>query len=203
MSTTEIRAGEAVTTTATVDTKFEVLVLPVTDVDRATDFYTSLGWRQDDAPPGSGVVEFTPTGAGTSVHFGAHLTTAAPGSAKRSSSSPTSPLPTTNWSPRASPSATSSTTPPTARPRSRPRPRQLQLVRHFRRPRRQHLGPPGSHHPPPRPHHHRSNNIQFSPRPDECASSRRNRSRRAREAHRYRGSELARLVRRLHDRRTG
>ncbi|RZL83452.1 MAG: glyoxalase [Rhodococcus sp. (in: high G+C Gram-positive bacteria)] len=82
MSTTEIRTNEAVTTTATVDTKLEVLVLPVTDVDRATDFYTSLGWRQDDTPPGSGVVQFTPPGAGTSVHFGAHLTTAAPGSAK-------------------------------------------------------------------------------------------------------------------------
>ena len=50
--------------------------------DRATEFYTRLGWRQDVTPPGSGVVQFTPPGAAASIHFGADLTTAAPGSAK-------------------------------------------------------------------------------------------------------------------------
>ncbi|MFC0448570.1 VOC family protein [Rhodococcus jostii] len=83
MTMTETRTTTA-TTTATVtnvDMKLEVLVLPVSDMDRATDFYTQLGWRHDFTPPGSGVVQFTPTGADTSIHFGTDLTTAAPGSA--------------------------------------------------------------------------------------------------------------------------
>ncbi|MFD6062093.1 VOC family protein [Rhodococcus wratislaviensis] len=84
MSTTETRHSAATTTpnVATVDLKLEVLVLPVSDVDRATEFYTRLGWRQDVTPPGSGIVQFTPPGAATSIHFGRGLTTAAPGSTK-------------------------------------------------------------------------------------------------------------------------
>ncbi|MFC9839390.1 VOC family protein [Rhodococcus sp. NPDC127530] len=83
MSMTETRTTEATTTATvtTVDMKLEVLVLPVSDMDRATEFYTKLGWRHDFTPPGSGVVQFTPTGADTSIHFGTGLTTAAPGSA--------------------------------------------------------------------------------------------------------------------------
>jgi catechol 2,3-dioxygenase-like lactoylglutathione lyase family enzyme len=65
-----------------VDMKLEVVVIPVSDVDRATEFYRSLGWRQDATPPGSGVVQFTPPASWCSVHFGTNLTTAAPGSAK-------------------------------------------------------------------------------------------------------------------------
>ncbi|MFC0448877.1 VOC family protein [Rhodococcus jostii] len=83
MSTTETHTAKT-TTTATVtnvDMKLEVLVLPVSDVDRATDFYAHLGWRQDATPPSSGVVQFTPPRSATSIHFGTHLTTAAPGSA--------------------------------------------------------------------------------------------------------------------------
>ena len=38
-----------------VDMKLEVIVIPVSDVDRAEKFYTRLGWRQDVTPPGSGV----------------------------------------------------------------------------------------------------------------------------------------------------
>jgi catechol 2,3-dioxygenase-like lactoylglutathione lyase family enzyme len=64
------------------DTKLEVVVLPVSDVERATKFYKGLGWRQDVTPPGSGVVQLTPPGSGCSVHFGTNLTTAAPGSSK-------------------------------------------------------------------------------------------------------------------------
>jgi catechol 2,3-dioxygenase-like lactoylglutathione lyase family enzyme len=66
-----------------VDMKLEVVVIPVSDVDRATDFYTNLGWRQDATPPGSGVVQFTPPGSWCSIQFGTNLTSAAPGSVQR------------------------------------------------------------------------------------------------------------------------
>ncbi|WP_016881132.1 MULTISPECIES: VOC family protein [unclassified Rhodococcus (in: high G+C Gram-positive bacteria)] len=83
MSTNEVQTNDSTRThVASVDMKLEVVVIPVTDVDRATEFYTRLGWRQDVTPPGSGVVQFTPPGADASIHFGADLTTAAPGSAK-------------------------------------------------------------------------------------------------------------------------
>jgi catechol 2,3-dioxygenase-like lactoylglutathione lyase family enzyme len=68
--------------TGKVDMKLEVVVIPVSDVDRATKFYASLGWRQDVTPPGSGVVQFTPPGSGCSVQWGTGWTTAAPGSAQ-------------------------------------------------------------------------------------------------------------------------
>ena len=68
--------------TPTVDMKLEVVVIPVSDAERATKFYASLGWRQDVTPPGSGVVQFTPPGSGCSVQWGAGRTTAAPGSAQ-------------------------------------------------------------------------------------------------------------------------
>src|SRR5205809_7168646 len=68
-----------------VDMKLEVVVIPVSDVDRAKEFYERLGWRLDDdvAPlDGLRIVQFTPPGSGTSVTFGIGLTTAAPGSAE-------------------------------------------------------------------------------------------------------------------------
>jgi catechol 2,3-dioxygenase-like lactoylglutathione lyase family enzyme len=68
---------------AAVDMKLEVVVIPVSDVERATKFYTQLGWRQDVTPPGSGVVQFTPHGSACSVQFGNRLTTAVPGSVQR------------------------------------------------------------------------------------------------------------------------
>src|SRR5436190_12865199 len=67
-----------------VDMKLEVVVIPVSDVDRAKQFYERLGWRLDDdvAPlDGLRIVQFTPPGSGTSVDFGKGLTAAAPGSA--------------------------------------------------------------------------------------------------------------------------
>ena len=67
---------------ADLDQKLEVVVIPVSDVDRATAFYKSLGWRQDVTPPGSGVVQLTPHGSDCCIQFGAKLTSAAPGSAK-------------------------------------------------------------------------------------------------------------------------
>jgi len=68
-----------------VDMKLEVVVIPVTDVDRAKDFYAGLGWRLDaDFPFDNGfrVVQFTPPGSGCSVQFGTKMTSAGPGSAQ-------------------------------------------------------------------------------------------------------------------------
>lgn len=68
-----------------VDMKFEVVVIPVADVDRSKEFYTKLGWRLDaDLPFDNGfrVVQFTPPGSGCSVQFGAKITSARPGSAQ-------------------------------------------------------------------------------------------------------------------------
>jgi catechol 2,3-dioxygenase-like lactoylglutathione lyase family enzyme len=68
-----------------VDAKLEVVVLPVSDVDRAKEFYGSLGWRLDaDVATGEGsrLIQFTPPGSGCSVQFGTNLTSATPGSAQ-------------------------------------------------------------------------------------------------------------------------
>ena len=84
MSTAEVRKGATSDrSVGRVDMKIEVVVIPVSDVDRATEFYAKLGWRQDVTPPGSGVVQFTPPGSWCSVQFGTNLTSAAPGSAQR------------------------------------------------------------------------------------------------------------------------
>ena len=67
-----------------VDLKLEVVVVPVSDVDRAKRFYGELGWRLDaDFVNGDWrVVQFTPPGSPCSIHFGKGVTTAAPGSLK-------------------------------------------------------------------------------------------------------------------------
>jgi len=76
MSTTKGRSN---------DMKFEIVVIPVSDVDRAKEFYARLGWRLD-AEFASGddfrVIQFTPPGSGCSVIFGKNVTAAAPGSAQ-------------------------------------------------------------------------------------------------------------------------
>jgi catechol 2,3-dioxygenase-like lactoylglutathione lyase family enzyme len=60
--------------------KLEVLVIAVSDIERAKEFYSRLGWRLDVTPPS--VVQFTPPGSWCSVQFGTNLTSAAPGSGK-------------------------------------------------------------------------------------------------------------------------
>jgi catechol 2,3-dioxygenase-like lactoylglutathione lyase family enzyme len=62
------------------DMKLEVVVIPVSDVDRAKEFYKKLGWRLDVTPPF--VVQLTPPGSRCSVQFGKNLTSASPGSGK-------------------------------------------------------------------------------------------------------------------------
>ena len=72
-------------TVARVDMKFEVVVIPVSDVDRAKEFYERLGWRLDadyDNGDDFRVIQFTPPGSGCSVIFGKNVTAAAPGSAQ-------------------------------------------------------------------------------------------------------------------------
>jgi catechol 2,3-dioxygenase-like lactoylglutathione lyase family enzyme len=81
MSTTDVRnAAGGNASVEDLDMKLEVVVIPVSDVDRAKEFYGRLGWRLDVTPPG--VVQFTPHGSGCSVQFGPTLTSATPGSAK-------------------------------------------------------------------------------------------------------------------------
>jgi len=85
MSTTEAQGTSSDATVSKVDMRLEVDIIPVSDVDRAKEFYERLGWRldADDAPlEGLRIVQFTPPGSGTSVTFGQGLTTATPGSAE-------------------------------------------------------------------------------------------------------------------------
>ncbi len=70
---------------ARIDMKLEVVVIPVADVDRAKEFYASIGWRLNfDRSAGEDfrLVQYTPPGSCCSVQFGKGLTSAAPGSAK-------------------------------------------------------------------------------------------------------------------------
>ncbi|MDE5465047.1 glyoxalase [Bradyrhizobium sp. CSS354] len=72
-------------TSRSVDQRLEVIVIPVSDVDRAKAFYARLGWRLDaDFASGNDwrVIQFTPPGSACSVIFGRNVTAAAPGSAR-------------------------------------------------------------------------------------------------------------------------
>ncbi len=80
----ELQSNDA-TKIASVDQKLEVLVVPVSDADRAKQFYGNLGWRLDADfafDNGFRVVQFTPPGSACSVQFGTRITAAAPGSAQ-------------------------------------------------------------------------------------------------------------------------
>jgi len=86
MSTTEVRSNEKASDVSVgkADLKFEAVVIPVSDVDRAKAFYAKLGWRLDADfafDNGFRVIQFTPPGSGCSVQFGTNITSAAPGSA--------------------------------------------------------------------------------------------------------------------------
>jgi catechol 2,3-dioxygenase-like lactoylglutathione lyase family enzyme len=86
MSTTAlIMQPEIETRAAAVDTKLEIVVIPVSDVARAKAFYETLGWRLDaDFADGADfhVLQFTPPGSSASIIFGKNVTPAAPGSAQ-------------------------------------------------------------------------------------------------------------------------
>src|SRR5215208_562030 len=83
----EVRSNDATcaASVARVDMKLEVVVIPVSDVDRAKEFYGRLGWRLDaDFAAGDDwrAIQFTPPGSGCSVIFGKNVTAAAPGCAQ-------------------------------------------------------------------------------------------------------------------------
>ena len=87
MGSTQVRSETAIETPRArkVDLKLEVVVIPVSDVDRAKRFYRNLGWRLDiDYAAGDDfrVIQFTPPGSGCSVIFGKNVTVAVPGSAQ-------------------------------------------------------------------------------------------------------------------------
>src|SRR3954463_8811852 len=83
MSANDVRIKDA--RAARFDMKFEIVVIPVSDVERAKEFYRRLGWRLDaDYDNGADfrVIQFTPPGSACSVIFGKNVTAAAPGSAQ-------------------------------------------------------------------------------------------------------------------------
>ncbi len=87
MSATEVHGTDQSPDAAVtnVDLKLEVVVIPVSDVDRAKEFYGRLGWRLDADfafDNGVRVVQFTPPGSPGAIQFGAKMTSAAPGSAE-------------------------------------------------------------------------------------------------------------------------
>jgi catechol 2,3-dioxygenase-like lactoylglutathione lyase family enzyme len=87
MCSTQVRSETAIETPRArgVDMKLEVVVIPVSDVDRAKRFYSNLGWRLDaDFVVGDEfrALQFTPPGSSCSIHFGKGITSAVPGSAR-------------------------------------------------------------------------------------------------------------------------
>jgi catechol 2,3-dioxygenase-like lactoylglutathione lyase family enzyme len=86
MSTTAIRSKDATTDgrVGQVDMKLEVVVIPVSDVGRAAEFYGRLGWRKDaDIAKGDRrILQFTPPGSPCSIIFGTGTTPSAPGTAR-------------------------------------------------------------------------------------------------------------------------
>jgi catechol 2,3-dioxygenase-like lactoylglutathione lyase family enzyme len=86
-ATYEVQSNEAAgdASILKIDMKLEIVVIPVSDVGRAKEFYARLGWRLDadyDNGKDFRVIQFTPPGSGCSVIFGRNVTGAAPGSAR-------------------------------------------------------------------------------------------------------------------------
>jgi len=85
MSTKEASSNGNDASIAKVDMKLEIVVIPVSDVERAKEFYAKLGWRLDadfDNGKDFRVIQFTPPGSACSVIFGKNVTAASPGSAQ-------------------------------------------------------------------------------------------------------------------------
>src|SRR5271155_2803746 len=87
MSTKPVRTNDPTSdpSVAAVAMKFEIVVIPVSDVERAKEFYAKLGWRLDadfDNGKDFRVIQFTPPGSGCSIIFGKNVAAAAPGSAQ-------------------------------------------------------------------------------------------------------------------------
>jgi predicted enzyme related to lactoylglutathione lyase len=86
MSTSAIQSKDAAidARVGQVDLKLEVVIIPVSDLDRAKEFYGRLGWRLDAdfSKGGARAVQFTPPGSRCSIIFGTNVTSAVPGSAR-------------------------------------------------------------------------------------------------------------------------
>ncbi len=86
MSTTATRSNNATTDARVgkIDMKLEVVVIPVSDVGRAAEFYQRLGWRRDaDIASGDArLLQFTPQGSPCSIIFGTGVTPSPPGTAR-------------------------------------------------------------------------------------------------------------------------
>jgi catechol 2,3-dioxygenase-like lactoylglutathione lyase family enzyme len=153
MSSTRMRSETAIETPRArrVDMKLEVVVIPVSDVDRAQRFYSNLGWRLD-ADFGRGdafrAVQFTPPGSSCSIHFGTGITSAVPGSAQ-GLFLVVSDIEAARAEARRSRCRRRRSVPPWRRGRPPQRPRsgaaQLPLVRHVQRSGRQRMAVAGSH----------------------------------------------------------
>jgi catechol 2,3-dioxygenase-like lactoylglutathione lyase family enzyme len=193
------------------DMKLEVVVIPVSDVDRAKRFYSGLGWRLD-ADFGDGgdyrVIQFTPPGSGCSVIFGKNVTAAAPGSAQGLYLI-VSDVEAAREELRGRGVAISDVFHDAggvyaeARRRSGSRAPNVSLVRVVQRSGRQRLAVPGDHRAAARTHGRRDD-VHVDGRAGEGTATRRGRARRAREADRRQARrELARMVRRVHGPRAG
>ena len=87
MSTNEVRSNDVArgAGVARSDMKLEVVIIPISNVDRAKVFYAGLGWRFDadfQFPGGYRSIQFTPPSSACSLHFGTNQAVAAPPSAK-------------------------------------------------------------------------------------------------------------------------
>src|SRR3954454_6255462 len=155
MTDTDVIRDDATTSApARADLKLEVVVMPVSDVDRAKQFYEGLGWRLDaDFPVGDDfrVVQLTPPGSPASIIFGDGVTSAAPGSVDGLQ------LVVSDIG-------------------------QLRVVRLVQRSRRQRLDPPGGDRAPAGPRH-RADDLPLGPRPRGCPPARGSGARRARGPH--------------------
>ena len=154
------RSGVSV---ARVDMKLEAVVIPVSDVDRAKEFYgSSAGGSTPTSRFDNGfrVVQFTPPGSGCSVQFGTNITSAAPGSAQglylivsdieaAREELVARGVEVSEVFHAGTPALSSSPTARAAASRPRARSRQLRLLRHIQRPGRQRLAAAGGHDPAP------------------------------------------------------
>jgi catechol 2,3-dioxygenase-like lactoylglutathione lyase family enzyme len=149
----------------TVDMKLEVVVIPVSDVARAAEFYGRLGWRRDaDIVTGDRrVLQFTPPGSPCSIIFATGVTPSAFGPAKFLH------LVVSDIE--------------TAR-EERPDPAQLSVVRDVQRPGRERLAAAGGHQPAPRSDRFERDELRIRAGPGERAPPCGGRTRRTREAHR-------------------
>jgi catechol 2,3-dioxygenase-like lactoylglutathione lyase family enzyme len=212
--------GESVmesTKNSNVDFKLEVVVIPVSDVDRANSFYGGLGWRLDaDYASDDGyfrVIQFTPPGSGCSVIFGKNVTAAAPGSAQglylivsdigAARDEMMSRGVEISEVFHDADGAYAGTNEPYLFGRRRvggldPGASQLPLVRLVPRSGRQRLAVPGDHREIARTRGRGRHGLHLVDRACGRAPTRGGRARRTREADRPTRSELAQLVRRLH-----